>query len=109
MQDHPTKPPSIPFRERLTCSVLEAEETISSWPTSPIPDTKWSIKTQFILCVHLVPAEKQEGDIQILPGKSVDDLIEEAKRLDFEVARHPATVAWRYGRRDDDFLMARGT
>ena len=29
MQDHPTKQPLVPFRERLTCSVLEAEEATS--------------------------------------------------------------------------------
>ena len=39
---------------------------------------EWSIKTDFILCLHLVPAEKQEGEIHIVPG-SFDRLVEEAR------------------------------
>jgi transcriptional regulator with XRE-family HTH domain len=46
----------------------------------PIPDTEWSIKTQFILRLHFVPAEKQEGDIRINSGKPLDRLLEEARR-----------------------------
>jgi transcriptional regulator with XRE-family HTH domain len=45
-----------------------------------IPDTEWSIKTEFILRFHFVPAEKQEGDIRINPGKPRDRLLEEARR-----------------------------
>lgn len=47
----------------------------------PIPGTKWSIKTEFILCLHFVPGEKQEGDTRIWPGKPLDRLLAEARRL----------------------------
>jgi transcriptional regulator with XRE-family HTH domain len=47
-----------------------------------IPDyPKWLIKTTFCLCIRLVPAEKQEDDIQFYPGKSLDRLLEEVKSL----------------------------
>jgi transcriptional regulator with XRE-family HTH domain len=49
----------------------------SSWV---IPDTKWSLKVEFILCLHFVPAEKQEGDTPIRPGKPLERLLEEARR-----------------------------
>ena len=49
---------------------------------TPIPGKpKWSINTHFILCLHFVPAEKQEGDIQIKPGNSLDRLLEVARHL----------------------------
>jgi transcriptional regulator with XRE-family HTH domain len=49
---------------------------------TPIPGKpKWSINTTFILCLHLVPAEKQEVDIQIKPRNSLDRLMEEARHL----------------------------
>jgi transcriptional regulator with XRE-family HTH domain len=49
---------------------------------TPIPGKpKWSIQTAFTLCLHLVPAEKEEGDIQIRPGKSLERLLEDAQRL----------------------------
>jgi transcriptional regulator with XRE-family HTH domain len=51
-------------------------------PLTPIPGKpKWSIKTHFTLCLHLVPAEKQEADIQIKPGNSLDRLLEVARHL----------------------------
>jgi transcriptional regulator with XRE-family HTH domain len=51
-----------------------------SWRIADKPE--WSINYKFILCLHLVPAEKEEGDARIRPGKSVDDLVKEAQRLD---------------------------
>jgi transcriptional regulator with XRE-family HTH domain len=49
---------------------------------TPIPGKpKWSIRTAFTLCLHLVPTEKEEGDIQIRPGKSLERLLEDAQRL----------------------------
>jgi transcriptional regulator with XRE-family HTH domain len=69
---------------------LKKKKDADFWD-EPIPiNPEWSIKTEFILRLHLVPAEKQEDDIQIDPGKSVDDLFKEAQRLDFKEARRPA-------------------
>ena len=49
---------------------------------TPIPGKpKWAIKTEFILHLHFVPAEKQEGDTRIRPGKPLNRLLEEARRL----------------------------
>lgn len=45
-----------------------------------IRGTNWSLKTEFFLRVHLVPAEKQEGHVRIRPGKSRDRLLEEARQ-----------------------------
>jgi transcriptional regulator with XRE-family HTH domain len=47
-------------------------------------NSEWSIEYEYILCLHFVPAENQESDIPINPGKSMDDLKKEAERLDFE-------------------------
>jgi hypothetical protein len=48
----------------------------------PIPGKpKWAIKVEFILCLQLVPAEKQEGDVKIRLGKSLDRLMEIARDL----------------------------
>jgi transcriptional regulator with XRE-family HTH domain len=48
----------------------------------PIPGKpKWAVGTAFTLCLHLVPAEKEEGDIQIWPGKSLDRLLKDAQLL----------------------------
>jgi transcriptional regulator with XRE-family HTH domain len=71
---------------------------------TPIPGKPcWSINTYFVLCLHLVPAEKQEDDIQIT-GKSLDRLLEDARHLpknfsEFltvfaEGALHPDSLAW---------------
>jgi len=61
-------------------STLDQDRFVT--PLTPIPGKpKWSINTYFILCLHLVPAEKQEGDIQIKPGKSLDHLLEAARHL----------------------------
>ena len=65
---------------------------------TPIPDTGFSIKDDFVLRLHLVPTEKQGDDIQIDPGKSVDDLIKEA-RLDFEEGQRSAMA---HRKADDD-------
>jgi transcriptional regulator with XRE-family HTH domain len=60
---------------------LVRTEDADSFLDSAIPDKpEWSIRTEFILCLHLVPAEKQEGDAQIRPGKPLDRLLEEARR-----------------------------
>jgi transcriptional regulator with XRE-family HTH domain len=49
---------------------------------TPIPGkSDWSIKTTFVLCLRLVAAEKEEGDMQIRPGKSLERWLEDAQHL----------------------------
>jgi transcriptional regulator with XRE-family HTH domain len=72
----------------------EEDAGFFSWPVPDKPE--WRIQYMFILCLRLVPAEKQEVDIEINPGKSVDDLIKEAK------ARRPAMAGPARGDMDDE-------
>jgi transcriptional regulator with XRE-family HTH domain len=60
----------------------EDEDPFSRYPPfEPIPGKpKWSIKSGVTLCLHLVPAEKQEDDIQIT-GNSLNRLREVARHL----------------------------
>jgi transcriptional regulator with XRE-family HTH domain len=51
--------------------------TVTDIPGKP----EWLIKTEFVLCLRLVPAEKEEGDIQFRPGKSLERWLEDAQRL----------------------------
>jgi transcriptional regulator with XRE-family HTH domain len=69
---------------------------------TPIPGKpNWSISTSFILCLHFVPAEKQEANIEIA-GKSLGRLLREARHLpndDSErspvfVGGNPHSFAW---------------
>jgi hypothetical protein len=53
-------------------------DSVEFWDES-IPDTRWSIRTEFILSLHFVSAEKQEDDIPVDPGKSIDRLKAEAR------------------------------
>jgi hypothetical protein len=64
---------------RRSLSRGNEEDDVSSF-TPTFGKSGWWIKTEFILCLHLVSAEKQEGDIQIEPGKPLDRLLEEARR-----------------------------
>jgi transcriptional regulator with XRE-family HTH domain len=66
------------YIRRSLASTKEDDFSFSEF--TPIPGTQWSIKADFILRLHLVPAEKQEDDIPIDPGKSFDRLLEEARR-----------------------------
>jgi transcriptional regulator with XRE-family HTH domain len=61
--------------------VKKKDENFFSFLT-PIPGKpEWAIKTEFTLCLRLVPAEKQEGDVQLKRLKSLDLLLEEARDL----------------------------
>jgi hypothetical protein len=89
-------------------SLVRADQDHFITTLTPIPGKpKWSINTHFILCLHFVPAEKQEGDIQIKPGKSLDRLLEVARHLPIDgqyyswensteifVNGHPYSNAW---------------
>jgi transcriptional regulator with XRE-family HTH domain len=62
---------------------LVKEEDIDPFSTfTPIPGKpKWAIRTEFILRLHLVPAEKLEGDVRLKHGKSLERLLKEARDL----------------------------